>query len=279
MFRECRNRPVLMSSSSPPNEPLPLRPRRPPPPDDDEAIMPFLEHLEQLRKVILHSLAAIGIAAIVSWSFTNRVLTWLIAHTTGHAIFTRPEGAFMARFKVSLVLGALIVAPYLFYRIWSFVGPGLLQKEKKIVFPGVLASLVLFYCGLIFSFLVMTPLMVHVLVGFGTTNLTPQTEVQFLLDFVFMGGLASGLIFQLPLFIGFLTWIGILSPKLLFKYWRHSIVAIFIIAAILTPADPISQLVLAAPLLVLYGLSLILASAIHRSRRKARAEREAAAGH
>ncbi len=237
--------------------------------------MPFLEHLEELRKVILHSLAAIGIAAIISWSLTNRVLTWLIAHTTGHAIFTRPEGAFMARFKVSLVLGALIVAPYVFYRIWSFIGPGLLAKERKIVFPGVVASLTLFYCGLVFSFLVMTPLMVKVLVGFGTANLTPQTEIQFLLDFVFMGGLASGLIFQLPLFIGFLTWIGLLSPALLFKYWRHSIVAIFIIAAILTPADPISQLVLAAPLLVLYGLSLILASGIHKARKRQRAEREA----
>jgi len=238
--------------------------------------MPFLEHLEQLRKVILHSLVAIGVAAVISWSLTDRVLTWLIAHTTGHAIFTRPEGAFMARFKVSLVLGVLIVAPYVFYRIWSFVGPGLLAKERKIVFPGVVASLTLFYCGLLFSFLVMTPLMVRVLVGFGTPTLAPQTEIQFLLDFVFMGGLASGLIFQLPLFIGFLTWIGLLSPALLFKFWRHSIVAIFIIAAILTPADPISQLVLAAPLLVLYGLSLILAVVIHKARRKKQALREQA---
>jgi sec-independent protein translocase protein TatC len=259
-----------MSSGLPPETQLGQRR------DDDESLMPFLEHLEQLRKVILHSLAAIGIAAVLAWSVTNRVLTWLIAHTTGHAIFTRPEGAFMARFKVSIVLGVLIVAPYVFYRIWSFVGPGLLTKERKIVFPGVLASLALFYCGLVFSFLVMTPLMVRVLVGFGTPNLAPQTEIQFLLDFVFMGGLASGLIFQLPLFIGFLTWIGLLSPRLLFKYWRHSIVAIFIVAAILTPADPISQLVLAAPLLVLYGLSLILASVIHRARKRQRAEREAA---
>jgi sec-independent protein translocase protein TatC len=117
---------------------------------------------------------------------------------------------------------------------------------------------------------------VRVLVGFGTPSLAPQTEIQFLLDFVFMGGLASGLIFQLPLFIGFLTWIGLLSPALLFKFWRHSIVAIFIIAAILTPADPISQLVLAAPLLVLYGLSLILAVVIHKARKKRRAEREQA---
>lgn len=261
-------------SSSPPNDPLPLRPPRSP--DDDDAVMPFLEHLEQLRKVILHSLVAIGVAAVISWSLTDRVLTWLIAHTTGHAIFTRPEGAFMARFKVSLVLGVLIVAPYVFYRIWSFVGPGLLAKERKIVFPGVVASLTLFYCGLLFSFLVMTPLMVRVLVGFGTPTLAPQTEIQFLLDFVFMGGLASGLIFQLPLFIGFLTWIGLLSPALLFKFWRHSIVAIFIIAAILTPADPISQLVLAAPLLVLYGLSLILAVVIHKARREKRALREQA---
>jgi sec-independent protein translocase protein TatC len=245
------------------------------PPDEDENVMPFLEHLEELRKVIIHSLVAVGIGAVIAWSVTNRVLTWLIAHTTGHAIFTRPEGAFMARFKVSVVIGVLIVLPYVFYRIWNFVGPGLLAKEKKIVFPGVVASVTLFYCGLVFSFLVMTPLMVRVLVGFGTPNLAPQTEVQFLLDFVFMGGLASGLIFQLPLFVGFLTWIGLLTPALLFKYWRHSIVGIFIVAAILTPADPISQLVLAAPLLVLYVLSLILASMLYKAKQRRRAAREA----
>ena len=246
-------------------------------PPEDERTMTFLEHLEELRKVLLHSLVAIGIGGAIAWAISDEVLGWLIAHTSGRAIFTRPEGAFMARFKVSIILGVLLVLPYVFYRIWSFVGPGLLHRERKIVFPGVLASVTLFYAGLLFSFLVMTPVMVRVLVGFGTANLTAQTEVQFLLDFVFMAGLASGLIFQLPLFVGFFTWIGLLSPALLRRYWRHSVVAIFIVAALLTPADPVSQLVLAAPLLVLYGLSLILASVIYRARRQERAARDATA--
>jgi sec-independent protein translocase protein TatC len=242
--------------------------------DDDVLAMPFLQHLEEMRRMILHSLAAVGVGGVLAWSVSDRVLTWLIANTSGSAIFTRPEGAFMARLKVAVVLGLLLVLPYVFYRIWAFVGPGLLARERKMVLPGALASVTLFYLGLAFSYLVMTPIVVKVLVGFGTTNLKAQTEINFLLDLVFMSGLACGLVFQLPLFIGFLTWVGILSPALLFKYWRHSIVVIFIVAAILTPADPVSQLVLAVPLLVLYGLSLILAVVVHRARVRKKARRE-----
>lgn len=242
--------------------------------DHEESVMPFLQHLEELRKMILHSLVAVGVGGSLAWSVSDRVLTWLIANTSGSAIFTRPEGAFMARLKVAVVLGLLAVLPYVFYRLWAFVGPGLLARERRMVLPGALSSAILFYLGLAFSYLIMTPIVVKVLVSFGTTNLKAQTEINFLLDLVFMTGLACGLVFQLPLFVGFLTWIGVLSPSLLGKYWRHSIVVIFIVAAILTPADPISQLVLAVPLLVLYGLSLILAVIIHRARVRSRAGRE-----
>lgn len=230
--------------------------------------MPFLQHLEELRRTLLHVLGAVGIGAVVCWVFSGTVLNWLIESTSGQAIFMKPQGAFLARLKVSLVLGFLLTLPYVFYRVWVFVGPGLLAKERKVVFPGVLASVTLFYLGIVFSYFVLTPLMVKVLLGFGTANLTAQTEVHFLLDMVFMMGMASGLIFQMPLFVTFLTGVGIIRPSMLRQYWRHSLVGIFIVAALLTPADPLSQVVLAAPLILLYIVSYILSAAVYRGKKK-----------
>jgi sec-independent protein translocase protein TatC len=244
-------------------------PGKRPAPERDDAAMPFLQHLEELRRTLLHILAAVGVGAAVCWVFSGRVLNWLIAGTSGSAIFIKPQGAFLARLKVALVLGLLLTLPYVFYRIWSFVGPGLLAKERRVVLPGAMGSVLLFYMGLVFSYFVMTPLMVRVLLGFGTATLTAQTEVHFLLDLVFMMGLASGLVFQMPLFAAFLTTVGLLAPVHLRKYWRHSLVGIFILAALLTPADPLSQIVLAVPLMVLYWVSYVLSLIIHRRKQHA----------
>jgi sec-independent protein translocase protein TatC len=230
--------------------------------------MPFLQHLEELRRMLFWVLGAIGVGAIVCWAFSGVVLDWLIESTSEQAIFMKPQGAFLARLKVSIVLGLLLTLPFVFYKIWNFVGPGLLARERKVVFPGVLASVVLFYLGIVFSYFVLTPLMVRVLLGFGTTTLTAQTEVHFLLDMVFMMGLASGLIFQMPLIVSFFTTIGLITPGLLKGYWRHALVGMFIMAAILTPADPLSQLVLAVPLILLYLVSYFLSAAIYRGKRE-----------
>jgi sec-independent protein translocase protein TatC len=240
-----------------------------PAPETDDAVMPFLAHLEELRRTLLHILGAVGGGAVVCWAFSGTVLTWLIASTSGSAIFIKPQGAFLARLKVALVMGLLLTLPYVFYKIWVFVGPGLLARERRVVLPGAVGSVLLFYLGLVFSYFVMTPLMVKVLLGFGTATLTAQTEVHFLLDLVFMMGLASGLVFQMPLFAAFLTTVGILAPHHLKRYWRHSLVGIFILAALLTPADPLSQIVLAIPLLLLYWVSYFLSLIIHRRKHAA----------
>lgn len=244
---------------------------------DDPTNMPFLAHLEELRRVLLQVLAAVGIGAVACWAVSGRVLGWLIDETSGKAIFIKPQGAFMARLKVSIVLGVLLALPFVFYKIWSFVGPGLLTKERKVVLPGSVASVVLFYLGIVFSYFLLTPLMVQVLLGFGGPNLTAQTDVHYLLDLVFTMGLASGLVFQMPLFLSFLTAIGLIRPQQLRHYWRHAVVAIFIMAAVLTPADPLSQIVLAVPLLVLYLLSYFLSAAIHRGKVRRREAARAAA--
>lgn len=233
-----------------------------------EKIMPFLAHLEELRKTLIHVLIAVGIGAAVCWFGSRPVLDWLIARTSGEAIFMKVQGAFLAQLKVALVLGLLLVLPYVFYKIWNFIGPGLLEKERKVVFPGVLFSVLLFYTGLAFSYFVMTPVMVTVLLGFGSDTLVAQTEVHFLLDLVFMMGLACGLIFQFPLLAAFLTAVGVLQPRWLREYWRHALVAAFILAALLTPADPLSQVILAVPLILLYLISYAISAIIHRSRRR-----------
>jgi len=234
--------------------------------------MPFLQHLEELRQTLIRLIIAVAIGGVIAWSFSGRVLTWLIEATTSKAIFLKPQGAFLARLKVAIVLGILLTLPYLFWKIWSFVGPGLLARERKVVLPGVVSSVILFYLGIAFSYFIMTPLMVKVLIGFGTLNLAPQIDASSLLDMVFAMGLACGLIFQLPLFSAFLTAIGVLKPRLFKRYWRHSVVVIFITSAVLTPADPISQIALAVPLLFLFVLSYFVSSTVYRGKR-ARRER------
>jgi sec-independent protein translocase protein TatC len=240
------------------------------------AAMPFLQHLEELRQTLLRIIAAIALGGVLCWVISGRVLTWLITSTTTTAIFLKPQGAFLARLKVAIVLGILLTLPYTFYKLWSFIGPGLLEREKKVVLPSVLGSVALFYLGILFSYFLLTPVMVKVLVGFGTANLTAQTEVHFLLDLVFTMGLACGLVFQMPLVAAFLTGIGLLSPRMFRAYWRHSVVAMFIAAALLTPADPVSQLLLAIPLTLLFLVSYLVSSVVYKGRKATRRRREEA---
>ncbi len=236
--------------------------------------MPFLQHLEELRQTLIRVIIAVAVGGALAWSFSGRILTWLINSTATKAVFLKPQGAFLARLKVAIILGIILTLPYIFWKIWSFVGPGLLDRERKVVLPGVVSSVLLFYVGISFSYFIMTPLMVRVLIGFGTLNLAPQIEVGSLLDMVFAMGLACGLIFQLPLFSAFLTSIGVLNPSFFKRFWRHSVVVIFITSAVLTPADPISQIALAIPLLILLVLSFIVSSTVYKGKRATRAREE-----
>ena len=230
--------------------------------------MTFLQHLEELRQTLLRIVAAVALGAVACSFLSDQALEWLIAKTTKQAIFLKAQGGLMAHVKISIVMGILATLPYIFYKLWSFIGPGLLDQEKRVVLPGVVGSLVLFYAGILFSYFVLTPLMVHVLLSFGTVNMTPQISVHALLNLVFSMGLASGLVFQMPLAGAFLTAIGVVRPHLFLRYWRHSVVVIFIVAAVLTPMDLMSQLVLAVPLLVLYFVSYLVSILVYRAGRK-----------
>ena len=132
--------------------------------------MPFLAHLEELRRVVMHVVIAGGLGAIAGWFLAPQALENLIHRTVGHAIVLSPMEAFNERFKMSLLIGLLIAGPFVFYRIWLFIVPGLLKRERSLVLPMALLSMFMFALGLWAAFAYVVPLVVRVLSGFMTPH-------------------------------------------------------------------------------------------------------------
>lgn len=248
-----------------------------PPPDTKE--MPFLDHLEELRRVLIDSLIAIAIGLVLAWAISDRVLDLLITRTMPAGmpvIFLGPAEAFSARIKVALSLSVLITLPFVCWRVWRFVVPGLHLEERALVMPAAVSSALLFYIGGGFGFLVLVPAVMRILLGFGTARMTPTIAVGHLLGFVVQLSLATGLLFQLPLVAVILTMAGVVTPEWLWARWRYAVLIIFVVAAVITPGDGPSQLLLAVPVSLLYFGSVGLSFAV-RGRRRRKAAREAVA--
>ena len=235
--------------------------------------MPFLDHLEELRRVLMDSLIAIGVGMLVTWSLSGWVLEYLIASTMPAGvpvIFLGPAEAFSARIKVALTTGVLLVLPFVLWRIWRFIVPGLLKEERDLVLPLVVASCALFYVGGAFGLLVLVPVIMNILLSFGTASMVPNIAVGQLLTFILRLVLACGTIFELPLVTTALALAGLVTGRNLLAWWRHAVVAIFVVAAVVTPGDGPSLLVLAIPMIALYFLSVGLAFLVEgRGRRRA----------
>jgi sec-independent protein translocase protein TatC len=231
--------------------------------------MPFLEHLEELRRVILASLGALFICSVLGYVFSGRVLEYMVVRSVGTAQFLSPMEAFNVRFKLAIILGAMVSLPFIAFQIWGFVVPGLMHHERRLVLPLVTWSTVLFLGGMAFSYWVLTPMMMHLLVGFGTEHVKANIAVGYLLDFILKLALGTGIMFQLPLVVVVLTMVRLVSPRQLWSKWRHAVVIILLVSAIVTPGDAaISTLILAGPVLLLYFASAILSTLIDRARRK-----------
>lgn len=229
--------------------------------------MGFLDHLEELRTALISSIVAWLGVSIVLWFFSGRILDFLLKSIpVEHLYFNAPTEAFMIRLKLSFILGLLVAFPYILLKVCSFVSPGLFSREKRVVFPLVFSSAALFYIGVVFAYWVLLPIVLSFLVRFGTEILMPLLSVGKYFGFVARLCFAFGVVFQLPLVIIFLTSIGAISAKALIRQWRWAILIIFIAAAILTPPDPASQLLMALPLVVLFLVSVLLSIMIERRR-------------
>lgn len=229
--------------------------------------MSFLDHLDDLRKVIVHSAAAFLLAMVVCWFFSGRLLEFLIRPLPVESlVFTDPIEAFMVRVRVSVAMALMISFPIILFRVWAFVAPGLFAHERKKILPFVVGSSALFYAGVVFCYLVLIPIVLDFLLGFRTPRLNPMISVDSYLSFVARLCIAFGAVFQLPIVVLVLSLLGIVTPFWLLRQWRYGVVGIAIAAAVFTPPDVISMIAMGVPLLVLYAASVALAFVVVRKK-------------
>jgi sec-independent protein translocase protein TatC len=237
--------------------------------------MPFLQHLDELRRVLTHVIVAALVGAIAGWMLAPRVMDDLIRRTVGHAVVLAPLEAFNERFKLSLLIGLLLVAPYAFYRIWRFIVPGLLKRERSLILPMAMLSMALFGLGMWAAYAYVVPLVLRVLGGFMTPNMVAQIRLSDLLGFFYNLGLACGVVCQLPLVTMTLTMMGLVTPKQLLNQWRYAIVGVFFVTAVITPGDVVTaQIIMGIPMTLLYFLSVGLSWLMVRRRKRSAALEE-----
>lgn len=246
--------------------PDPRRPSARPPVGE----MPFLAHLDELRAVLMHTVVACLVGAIAGWMLAPRVLEDIIHRTVREAVVLSPVEAFNERFKLALLLGLTLVLPYVFYRIWNFVVPGLMRRERSMILPMALGSMAMFALGAWAAYGYVVPLVIRVLSNFMTPSMKPEIQLGALLSFVYNLALACGLVFQLPLVTMTLTAMGLVTPSFLLRQWRYAIVAAFLVTAIITPGDVITaQIVMGIPMTGLYFVSVGLSYLVARRKRRA----------
>jgi sec-independent protein translocase protein TatC len=233
----------------------------------DPKRMSFLDHLAELRMLLIHAAVFIVLGMAITWMLSGRILDWLIGRLgVAEVQFLSPMEPFNARLLIAAITGTAAALPLVALRIWAFIVPALRLRERRIILPSALSTALLFAGGVAFAAFVMAPLMMRLFLGFSTERVTPHLALMPLLSFVLRMSLACGLLFQLPLVLALTTFVGITSPRVLWSKWRHAVVAIFVVSAVVTPGDGPSQVVLAVPLIVLYFASVLVSFLIWRRR-------------
>jgi len=257
-----------------PHRPLPELQAVPPPDDDVEELeatpqMSFLQHLEDLRQALWKSAVAVAAGMAGGWFLAPRVLQDLISRTVKHAVVLSPFEMFNERFKLTFILGLSLALPVVFWQAWSFVVPGLLKRERTWVPWLAIGSMILFALGGWAAYGYVVPLVVHVLEQFLVPGVTTEIRLSSLLEFTYNLAIACGLLMQMPMVALLLTAIGLVTPQFLLRQWRAAIVVIFVVTAIITPGDVVSaQVIMGAPMAVLYFVSVGLSFLVARNRAK-----------
>lgn len=223
----------------------------------------FIEHLEELRLRMIKSIVLIIAASVIVYNFTDKILSF-VARPAVRLIFIAPAEALIVRLKIALFGGLFLASPFVLWQIWGFVSDGLGKKEGKHVLLFGLFSFIFFIFGSLFGYFIIVPIGMDFLLAFATDFIVPMITVDRYVSFAGCLSLAFGLSFQFPLIILFLTKIGAVTPQSLSKRRKYAVVIIFIIGAIFTPPDIITQCLMALPLLLLYEVSILLSRLIYR---------------
>ena len=224
----------------------------------------FFDHLDELRLRLIKTIIVFTGVSFFIYSYTDKLLAFIIK-PVGKLFFTAPPDAFMARINITLVTAFCLTLPYISYHLWMFISAGLTKKERSYVVAFVPFSSLLFIAGVLFAYFVAIPISLNFLLSFSSEIIQPMITVKSYISYVGSLVLAFGIVFELPLILMFLAMVGIATPEFLIQKRRHAIVGILIISAIMTPPDVISQIIMAAPLLVLYEIGILATRLAHRN--------------
>ena len=241
----------------------------------EDVRLPLTEHLEELRKRLIRSFIALGIGAALCYNWAEDIykalLRPLLVQLPGDSrlIFTELTEAFLTYFKVALWGGFVLASPVIFYHIWRFVSPGLYRRERKVVLICIAWSTVGLLAGMAFGFFVAIPQVFSFFLGFGRSVIVPMPSMKESLSLILRLLLTFGIMFELPLMLYLLGRAGILTPALLRKGRKVAVLGVLLLAAVLTPPDVASQILIAIPLYILYEAGILLC-AMGAHRHKAR---------
>jgi sec-independent protein translocase protein TatC len=231
----------------------------------DNFRMPLLEHLRELRKRFIVSAVAVFIGIGITFWYVDPIWDFLLEPITeamgneGTMAITEPLEGFLTYLKIAAISGFALASPVVFYQFWKFVAPGLYPKEQKRLMPLVVASTLLFLLGAAFAYFVIFDLAFQFLLEYIPDETLPVLSINSYLSIVARLLLAFGLSFQLPIIVYFLARIGLIDHRDMMYFFKYAVVAIFVLASFLTPPDMVSQVLMAIPLTILYGLGIIVA--------------------
>ena len=231
---------------------------------EDEKL-PLTSHLEDLRKCLIVCSIAVGVGFAVSYAFSDKLFYFLalplktLLPENSSFIFTSVTEAFFTYLKLALFSGIFLASPVIIHQIWSFVAPGLYSNEKRYAIPCVALLSIFFISGTTFAYFVIFPVAFKFFIGYNSESIRMLPSIKEYLSFSCKFLLAFGVVFELPVFILFLAKLGIVTDKQLRTNRKFVIIGIFVTAAVLTPPDVVSQVLMALPLLVLFELSIFIA--------------------
>nr|WP_315199103.1 twin-arginine translocase subunit TatC [uncultured Flavobacterium sp.] len=261
--------------------------------------MSFLDHLEELRWLLVRSTTAVIIMACVTYFISDYLFDTIIFGPTRPTFFTyryfcelshqlgfaesicitempfiiqntEMEGQVNIFVWMCILAGFILSFPYILWEVWKFIGPALYEKEKKNARVFIFSSSLLFFLGVLFGYYVVIPMSVNFVATFTVSDVVKnQFTLESYIGMVKTSILASGLFFELPIIIYFLTKLGLVTPEFLRKYWKYAVVIILIVAAIVTPPDVVSQTIVAIPMLLIYEVSILISKIVVLNKKKA----------
>ena len=225
----------------------------------------FISHLLELRNRVLYSLIAVGVVFIGLVPFANKVYGLLAKPLLGvlpqgaSMIATEVASPFLTPIRLTFAVALVVAVPFILYQLWAFVAPGLYRNEKRVAVPLLMSSIFLFYAGMAFAYFVVFPVAFGFFAHSVPEGVVMMTDIKAYLDFVFSLFFAFGIVFEIPVAVVILSFMGIIDPDSLASKRSYVIVGAFVIAAVLTPPDVFSQVLLALPTILLFEIGLFFA--------------------